>query len=1787
MTAKEKIERYLSLNKIRQNRFYGKCILTDNGALVLGDILSKEEGNLLLREDGDRLQIFIGKESIFFEPGNFYEFSIRITDNYKTGEPFIGLDTRINLPKLLIENPYKEIVRLRYERLDNPEANKMIANLMREIGKGLYSSKQRMIFELLQNADDTPAGEEISFHIDAHSDYLLFMHNGLPFNQDDVEAITSAAESTKRHDRKKTGYKGIGFKSVFTDSYEVIIKSGSFLFAFKRNHEAFLDFDSFYFSKKRYLDYPDLLEEDRQKFARQRRTFNGQTDIPWQLIPIWYDSLPKELRRSKLAEYNNNVGFAIRFGKHKVGEYLDAVANFAESPHFMLFLRHIKTFKSLQNGITIRKSGKNLVKIERSALDGDILNLTYFKTDFDDIGVNDASIHAEGILIYKGQKENQYGEITHYFSYDPEGENIIESIPPKLASFDVTTITLAAPVIANMICAEPFYLEGKNISSFYTFLPMKEMRISLPFMVNADFVPDASREKLQGDNEWNEYIISKIAYYHLRWLSDIADASIEQDIYQTEYLSLLLKDLLPDDFSIKQLIARYNQVYQQAVGEVRFIISDQKKLCLTSEIILDRTGIAEILGSDLFYKLSNTKKYLPYWEINASYLLYDYLKIECFTFNEFTKALTNEKNVFLFSGVIKTLDTDQYKQFLSWLDSYFKISELGSELLLSLPFIRVKEEVISISEALKKSDFHFRNSQTIKIEGMLTKIGFETSEFSIEDTGIEHIMQIILKQDSYLKSEKLLYEHIISAPLLKLLIPEEKNTLLQFFENLKEIGPAKFAKTLALFKSNNPSSGLKPLNSLISNEVKNLPEWLTHFTIDTNEEKSLSEQFKKLLLHEKDLLQKLFCNVETFSEIATRINSNNIGGFYTYFLKLYKEKPKEIVIDLLSIPCVFIESSATFGLASTVYWPDSITKLSATQYTSVKTILETLSGEKLPHFSALQIKAPFALGGNDFKLSALIPKEISFNVITVNDFLDWAQTNGETDLLNHFSFSSAEEKISITKVEDTFSYYTTDDTLISFIKASTLNTRLNLFPKELYSRERSKLGLLEGVSLLKYMIENGLTTTALAKFIKSADDTSLTQQYLELLTVLYIDTTKTYTSENAEFITLKLVVKHIIADKEKLKNFKKIITIDGHPLLERAISEDVFFYDKNIGIKTKLSEILSAYKNRTFPLSEIIAKFENFNDNANLVAILKDEGRTPKKILKELTDLKVDYYNPAQTFFLSFYQNQYPEESVLKNKVLFTNANSDNPIKFKSEMHEFLDICLKENSYVAFVEQGIIPSFSPINLVSTEEYAIDSEKLPVWLKSWSEAGEIVNKRIYLKSLRINDEKSAVVLYRKAIREVEEEAMNTNLENVKDMQMLIQTLEWIANERKAGRIGATGTTILKPLYQKLSNNKVLVEKLLFPSLIAYGKDDYDLVALAAGEEVHYMHEGWREYKSVIFKQLIKTSKVTDDVLTKEYRTAWEVKEGKPTELPDAEKLKSESDPFEEDYYLTWPEKAKCKISVYRGRLLPYLIQYYNHTIAQFEKNITVFVEGVYYIAASKKDFAISYFEDTIERNLLNNLKAHQATYKAKQKKEEREVHFTPEETETLKKLFGNEIPEEYFKDLNLAACVTALVKLSQKGYDVDKADSNLFNTHGFAQITPVYESGNSVPLTIMCRSAKSGILYLTAKAWNRLDQSDVRLFVKTGNQDNDYHFFQDKTAVMEVSDTPYQVFRVEASSGSETTDAIINGRFSKDKIWLILKMKEKTDYESIFEGGIRWNENNPDYDNLQTDEDLNY
>jgi len=1787
-SAKERVEEYLKIYNIRINRFYGKCITTDKGFLVIGDILSKEEGNLLLREDGDRLQLFTGRDNTFFEADKFYEFSIYVPAGQSKKELVVVLDLKIEPPIEININPYQEIVRLRYERLDNPEANRMIANLMREIGKGLYSSKQRMIFELLQNADDTPAGNEVSFHIDAYYDYLLIMHNGLPFNQDDVEAITSAAESTKRNDRKKTGYKGIGFKSVFTDSEEVIIRSGGFLFTFKRNHIAYKNFDSFYFGKKRYADYPILLEEDKLKYARQRKSFNGNTDIPWQLIPIWSEYLPKALENSRLAAFNNNVGFAIKFGREKVEEYLEAIANFADSPHFMLFLRHVNIFKSFKNAITIRKSGENPVLIERIAQDGNNLKLTYLKKEIDDIKVNDEALAEEGIIIYKRQRENEYGEISHYFSSDIEGKKPIESIPPKLASFDETLITFAVPVIDKIIRAEPSYLLGKSFSSFYTFLPMEEMRISLPFLINADFVPSADRESLQGDSEWNEYIIAKIAYNHLKWVKEIAENSIANNEKQPEYLSLLLKELLPDDFSIRMLIKRYNYTYTKSIKEVDFIISDKNLLCKTSEILIDTSGIATLLGAEFFYSISNTKKHLPNADLNTSYLLYDYLEIEKFTSKKLVDLLIHSGNKESLREVIALLKIEEYIEFLSWFNEFSYINGVSNHWLLTMPIIRLNNEVVSLTEALFKGQYIFKTQRIQKIEIILAQIGFDLSEIYIDDQKYQYLNGVLKQQDSYLKTDLKLYEHIAAAKDLSKLNAIEKNTLITFFESLDDVGKAKYAKALPLFKSKKHGEALKPLNSLISNSCLWLPDWLSDFVIDREEENSLSATFQIQLLKEKDLLGKLFCNAAAFNEVIKNINSGNIEEFYTYLLKLLNNKPEETKIDFSLIPWVFIEACSKFVLASTVYWPESITRLASAKYASVKSVFEIISVEKLPHFSALQIKGPFALGSKELKLNEITPYQNSFDAVAVNDFLDWAETNGERDFLNHLSFYKVDDKFSMVKVWGTFCYYTTYDSLITFIQASAINTKLNLFPKELYTKERSKIGLLEGAPLLKYLIENGQATPFIAKFVQFINEPKLSLQYLELLTDLNIESSKSYTADDSEFKILKLVSNQIINDAAKLDHFSEKIILDGVKLLEKAVSADVRMYDDDNGQfyqfqSIELSDILPAYKGKTYPVSEIMELFIEFRDNESLKKIFKAKRRGTKRIYKDLIELKLEAYNAAQTFFLSYYQSLYPTETILKDKIFFTLNPVVNKEAYEKELHQFLDYCLKENFYIAFVSQRIIKDFNTDLLIADDECALEKELLPEWLRAWLECNIGDEVQSFIAKIGVKNANSPVVQLRKGMLGDITVNMDAARGGITEPELLVNSFEWLLTKYKDQQYTAS---LLKPLFERAIALKISIEALPLPIPTDISCKIYHLFHSKEKIQYHLIWDGWGIYKNDVWNYLKETNqKFIDELLPVSY-----IEHLKPIKLTasseiDKEKIFANLRDCNLSFYRFWLEKDNYIIKTFMGSSLPKKVTYGNETVKSFYDGYFEKIDNFYVVAESVENALPHSIREFIP-DFFDRLNSWKSDFE--NNRPEREL--TTEEEEAVMKLYDGVVPEEFRKNLNLAALASALVYLDNQGFDVFKANKQLSDTHEYAQLTPVYKAG--VQYTVMCRSARLGLLYLTKKAWDRLDNPNdpnVILFADKGYGETD--LFRTKQDVLDVNKdnpTDFQLIRIESRANAIDLDKMLQGKFEDaSRLWIIFRLKRNEHFDKLFFEKPETNNNPLSSVNVKTDDTGGY
>ncbi|KEF61001.1 uncharacterized protein A1O9_02565 [Exophiala aquamarina CBS 119918] len=109
------------------------------------------------------------------------------------------------------------------------------------VAEQLYSSRFRLIYELLQNGDDACYTENveptITFRIKPTE--LIIESNERGFSLKDVESICDTGKSSKIGDSNTTGEKGLGFKSVFGIADYVHIQSGlwSFRFEHKRGED--------------------------------------------------------------------------------------------------------------------------------------------------------------------------------------------------------------------------------------------------------------------------------------------------------------------------------------------------------------------------------------------------------------------------------------------------------------------------------------------------------------------------------------------------------------------------------------------------------------------------------------------------------------------------------------------------------------------------------------------------------------------------------------------------------------------------------------------------------------------------------------------------------------------------------------------------------------------------------------------------------------------------------------------------------------------------------------------------------------------------------------------------------------------------------------------------------------------------------------------------------------------------------------------------------------------------------------------------------------------------------------------------------------------------------------------------------------------------------------------------------------------------------------------------------------------------------------------------------------
>lgn len=1747
---------FLKKNNIYNNRFYGYFTQHEGGAFLFENVISIDEGNLIIDEKGNRIIVWLGLKNDNFEVGNYYEFSIFL----RPDKPLPSVDLVRNPPIKLDKNPFRSIVVDRYERLDRPESNKIIANLLREIGKGMYSSKERMIFELLQNADDSPAGEELKFHLDAHNGYLLIMHNGLPFNRDDVSAITSAAQSTKKNDKKKTGYKGIGFKSVFTDSQKVIIKSGGFLFYFDRNNNSYKNFDSFYFDREDFRLSPILIKKYEEKWKHDKKSFNGLLDIPWQLLPIWGYELPADLKDSRLSKYNNNVGIAIEVGSDLIMKYLDAIELISENPVFLLFLRHINIFKSFKNGITIRKEGLNPTKITKTKRDFVSYERSYLKKEWLGIPVNDSEFENEGIKIFKNKEVNDYGEESFYFSRDKDGKIKIENIPPKISAAESTSISFAAPILEKKLRCEPEYLRGQQLNSFFTYLPLTENRIHFPFLVNADFVLSSNREGIQGDNEWNEFLFSKIGTLYLDWIKEVAELGLEQNTIHPEYLSLLLKAPLPSHKDVQPLIEIFNRNYLDKLSTIDFIVDFESNLRKCSEIILDKTEISHILGTDFFYEFTLENKYLPTEGLNISYLNYEYLEISKFTFEDIIECLETPENLSLLKSYYQKATKNQKQAYQQWVNK--NVSKLN-EYLTQIFFIEIDDVIYDLREALEKQDIFVVTHDSLPIS-LLPKVGFKVA--ILEADSIPNIIHLLSEADNYLNSDKgkFIYKKIIDCANFTLLQPREKYTLFNFIKSLKGVGPDIYINELKLFSSD---SQLSTLTELVSSEISYLPTWLKEFVILSEEESLFDKVTQAYLINENDIFEKIICNENHLKTIQSRIDKTIVHEYYKHISKMFGALPENHGIKYKDLSWLYSESEEVFKKSDYFYSPAALNKASKNKYEAFKNFIESKTELKVLTFEANELRKQLSLGIKESDFSNEIKTGITLSQQEAIIMLDLLVENKETDFFEKYCIESTETNFDINLCGNFLNYYTKDEKLVEYIAEKGNN--YVLLDSNIYNSNLKDTGLLENENLISQIIDQGVSDNTFVQFVYSyKNNTELCKKYLKTIKNIQIETDGVYDKNSDEFKIFELI-KHL--EDEELVNFRDKIYIDGESLNKMALSNDIWFKikGKNKKLNIQLSDILIEYKNKTYSKDTLKNKFRLPSDEDHkqkINTLFDSKNLSIEEIKGKLLALNPEFFNAKQLLFCHFYFLETDKDDFLYDLTTFLdNYETDKPT-YEKEAQEFLNLCLSEGDTNPF-EVFVFNDFNPQNKIWNNEYSIESEQVPDWVINW--VGNNAEKLLSLFSFGLNNDDSHVVMFRKGLLEKDISLQDTHRSSLSSFH-LNNSLTWIGENLK---LTENDVETLKPIYTLLQEKKVRVKKTQIPTL---HKKEVRLKPWSESDIYHYKNESWGIYAEKIEDAIHENDEfLINDILPPTYRAELNTVTESFEEVEDLEKLNGGTSEFDKTFYNSLKSNPNAKVlKIYAGDGFPYKILYRDILEIEILKDLPYLVLDTAEIVVCKsqedqipeslkqlldKDYYTDLLSKKYKHNDEDNPDKNEEDNKFDPKN--KEYKFSEREEEALNQLFDNQPPEEFYKNWNLASLIKAIVYLPQYGYNVETAKKNLVSSHEYAQLQPVYLGDDDTEYTIMGRSAANGLLYLTTQAWERLKKSNVQLFVNFGGSKSTIFTNQQEILDYSMQSSDFQIMRIMTEPTAENINEVLTGKFDKKKVWLVFKMKndERIDY----------------------------
>tara|TARA_B110000211_G_scaffold136727_1_gene156418 strand:- start:3091 stop:8529 length:5439 start_codon:yes stop_codon:yes gene_type:complete len=1631
-------------------------------------------------------------------------------EKHLSGALSIELLKRVFQIKSFIDKDISEQhIKQRFERrTKDPDGNKIIANLMLEIGAGMYSSKQRMIFELLQNADDAPGKEKVEFHIDINGDYFFVMHDGVSFSKEDINAITSAAQSTKKKDKKKTGYKGIGFKSVFTNSTEVWLKSGGYQFAFLRNSSLFKNFDDFYFSSDRYKKYPEFIDEDKLLYVEQREQFNSSTDIPWQIIPIWQDKLPSEFNDSNFSDFDNPVQFALKVGTNHIYSddgYLNAIDNIVKRPQFLLFLRNTSKFRSPKNRVTLtRRDNENLIEIEKTIVEyiGNKIvyhqdKFNYLKISYPDIEVSNESFLFHKIDLKKSIRVINQSEVYEFVDLN---DDLIETIPPKLATVNETEISFGIKFTHNNIAAEDGYSNSLDeYSSLFTYLPMEDKRFKLPFLVNADFIPDSRRESLQGDNPWNKYIMIRIAEKHIETIAHYTSEFIKDNTMYTSYLSLLLRKLLPEDDTAQQIIDSYNATYLEKLENTEIVVNDSNQTQLLSNTILDDSGLIELFGQEIFYEIIETDKRLPHSNLDAKYLKeYEYLNVEVVNL-ELLAAQISPYICESLGSIIAQNSLYEKTELLKWLNKIVKYipAHFGK-----IPFIVHNDALFSLERLIDEEDAWLINEHTSQHTTLIEELGFHIIQLNLDK--YSNIKEYLHSVSGYINDKTLAYERIASNSNLHKLPIISKLKLIDFLQNsdfMKLIGPVKYFGELKLFvdESNTP----RPLFQLLSRKEDLEVNSIDKFRVKESEYNNIPDALRKELIVKNKIFTSFILDEDLFKEWSQQFDTETINSYIDDLQIIYswEEAPEDIHHNKWpSIPWIFIDDETRFVTSDKVYWSKAFNDLSADKFEVIKSVLHSKEVKILPVQECGSLIKAFPIKTDDS--SEIDWSEVEeLEMLVANTLLDWMEDDGGFgDFFKNYTLvSNTKNTYEIEEIEDIKIFDGTDKALKTYIQSNTeLSGLFNELDSNVCSENRSIIGLLQGDRLIKALIESSEYDQNLALHLPSNVSPELLYSFITKLKEFKLLTDSEYDGGTPEHLIINRLLKSVESVNDippELQSTIKVLrgktTIDGNPLSNYTVSDRVSYGKKEDRKVLKLSDILTEFQGESDVLDNVKKSFTAITQKAKSRELFfKTIPLTPIEIHTRIESENSTYYTVYQVAFQLLDKKYGGRQNWSKQRFNEYFINQGSETQLHNSYGEFLDVLIE----LPFTE---ISDFTFQNLILNncvdKNFAIESECIPSWLEDWVKKDQI-NRLEFLSKLGYSGTDSAIVNLRKSMiaKEYDQNSVIRYFEESKsNMPIIWNTILWLTNYNS--KIVTQNILVIKQVNDYIRFKSESIEQITVPiikSIDAEGQRAYYLHTVNCETEllkINIQSEFSDSILSSLNSSLNKPHCVDEHVgKLSDYLNITAVQ---LEESVDLKSLESKSKLWEEPFYIKWEHRSDYPIYIYDGGEIPYKRTFNNITINTFTQDYQVANDGKFYISKVFIKDIVDNLPESFPKEILNDLKDWER--KILKNPSLIEIDFnpfmdiTPADETFIRSIIHGDFELNEKLDANTTAKIKTLMAI--KGQ---------YNTSEISDKERFLKAGSD---EIIVRSAQNGLLYLDVYHWGRLGEDKVRLSVYTNNQ----------------------------------------------------------------------------------------